>query len=130
MRQRIIILAGLIPGLVVGALGFLNAFEVTHIDAAAVTGIGAAVGIISAALVVWVRSTGDEIVYAVLSSLAGIVGAGITIVNLAGISSIPDARAGAITGVLTLFTAAAITVLRGEVTSPANVAKLIAEPGE
>lgn len=127
MKQRIIILAGLLPGLVVGALGFLNGFDITHIDATAITGIGTAVGVVSAALVVWARSTAEEIVYTVLASLAGVVGACITIANLVGLTDLPDDRAGAIVGVLTLFTGAAITLLRGEVTSPANVADLEAQ---
>ena len=130
MKQRIIILAGLLPGLIVGALGFLNAFEVTHIDSTALTGIGTAVGVIAAAVVVAVRSTAEEVVFTVLASLAAVVGAGITIANLAGLATIPDDRAGAITGVLTLFTGAAITILRGEVTSPANVHQLESDLAE
>lgn len=129
MKQRIIILAGLLPGLVTGVLGFANG-ELFTWDGAIITGIGAAVGIISAAIIAIVRSSAEEIVYTVLSVLAGVVGAGLTIAQLAGWSDLSDTQAGRITGLLTLLTAAAITILRGEVTSPANVVQLESDLAE
>lgn len=127
LKSRIILLLGGLAGVIAAVVGFSNAQEWTSISPEAVTGIGAAVGAIATVGVAVVRAIREEIVFVVLSGTAAVVAAVLTILGWLDLSPLSEQSAGALQGAVVVVTAFLATLLRGEVTSPANVDTLKAK---